>query len=107
MKRLTAAWLAGALVVALACKSAEATLDLEITASAGGRVDIVRTVDARTITDSVRVPYSHPFDAQQVVVQVTAMSGTAGCRITYGIKVLAEDSGAVASCTASRPGGAE
>lgn len=107
MKRLTAAGLALALIVALACKSTEATLDLEITATAAGRVDIVRTVDARTIADSVRVPYSRGFDAQQVVVRVTARSGTAGCRITYGIKVLDEDSGRIASCTATRPGGAE
>jgi hypothetical protein len=108
VRRATASVLTIAAVTALACKgSGEATLDLEITASAGGRVDIVRTVDARTVTDSVKVPYRHPFDAQQVVVRVTAESGTAGCRITYGIKVLDEDSGRVASCTATRPGGAE
>jgi hypothetical protein len=109
MRRLTAAALAAAAVVALACKSGEATLDLEITASAGGRVAIVRTVDARTITDTVAVPYSHPFDAQQVVVQATAISGTVDCRITYGIKVLAKDADKrahVASCTATRPDGA-
>jgi hypothetical protein len=109
VRRLTAASLAAAAVVALACQSGEATLDLEITASAGGRVAIVRTVDARTITDTVAVPYSHPFAAEQVVVQVTAVTGSVDCRITFGIKVLAEDTDKrahVASCAATRPDGA-
>jgi hypothetical protein len=105
MKHLTAVLLAVAAVVALACQSGEATLDLEITGTAGGRVPIVRTVDARTVEDTVRVPYRHEYAADQVVVQVVAESGSVGCRITYGVRVLDEDSGSTASCSATRPGG--
>jgi hypothetical protein len=57
----------------------------------GGAATLVYTVDSRTDSMTVTLPYARTYRAHLVVVQATVAAGTVGCLIEHGEAPVADD----------------
>lgn len=84
MRRLTAAVLAGAAVLALACQGASSRWTVTVNGDGTPeRVEVERVINGTTIRDTVRLPKTWTYGAgTDVMVSVSTPSGAVGCLIT-------------------------